>query len=155
MSGIVCGPRHRVHNESCNAVASSPTKGTMDDSTDFEVTLTEPRLLRAMVLVLKVLAVLYLGLAIYGVVAAYGQQSNVYRDYLLMRPALKGPNLVPEPSLLPLLPQLVRGVLTSLVVFAGGEIIRLLLGLRAVALKTRHELGELAAQVQYRTRPPS
>ena len=36
-----------------------------------------------------------------------------------------------------------------------NEIIRLLLGLRALALKTRHELGELAGQVQYRTRPPS
>jgi len=127
----------------------------MDDTTEFEVTLTEPRLLRGMVVLLKVLAVVYLVIVVHGAVHAYQEQARLYRDYLLTRPILKGPDLVLEPSLLPLLPHLAGGVLTSLVVFAGGELIRLLLQLRALAIRTRHELGELAAQVQYRTRPPS
>lgn len=122
-----------------------------DESSDFEVSLTEPRLLRATVTILKVVAVLYLALVVYGVVQAYGQQSTAYRDYLLARTYLKGVPVVSEPTLLPFLPELGRGVLTSLVVFAGGDVVRLLLALRAIALRTRKELGELSTQLHYRT----
>lgn len=128
----------------------------MDDtSSDFEVSLSEPRLLRATVTILKVVAVLYLALVIYGVVQAYGRQADAYRDYLLTRPYLKDARFAAEPTLLPFLPELGRGVLTSLVVFAGADVVRLLLALRGVAIKTRQELAELAAQLQYRGRPPS
>lgn len=125
----------------------------MDDaSDDFEVSLTEPRLLRATVTILKVVAVLYLALVVYGVVQAYGRQADAYRDYLLTRTYVKGAApFVAEPTLLPLLPELGRGVLTSLVVFAGGDVVRLLLALRAIALRTRRELGELSTRVHYQT----
>jgi hypothetical protein len=102
----------------------------------------EPRTLRAAVVILKVIAALYLVLAIYGVYAEYSAQMTTYqKDFLHYmqgnNPYATEPRKASAASFfLPLL----RETLVAFFIFVSGEVIKLHLG-------TRSELNRVSAKL--------